>query len=215
LSVLSSATQFTDAPVQSFPSCDGTCTSHSQARLSCIRCLRGFGHTLTLRGLQRICKDKRFQTTSLTFATIDSVLASGPSLHSYLATVSHVLPCLPRIVGTLTPQPSTPFLKAVCPFTLIPHLFFHVLHCVSRIDLTPFLISSLMSGPLPGLHFYFLPAFLLYLRADGSWDKGRLPYGRERVVSHEVAAVLGSRLSSKRGRKKQRTRAREREIERE
>jgi hypothetical protein len=106
-------------------------------------------------------------------------------------------------------------LKAVCPFTLIPHLFFHVLHCVSRIDLTPFLISSLMSGPLPGLHFYFLPAFLLYLRADGSWDKGRLPYGRERVVSHEVAAVLGSRLSSKRGRKKQRTRAREREIERE
>jgi hypothetical protein len=91
LSLLSSATLFTpDSGVQSFPMCDGTCIKTPRAHLSCIRCFRGYGRYITLQGLQRICKDKCFQTTSLTFATIDSVLQSGPSLHSYPATV---LPC--------------------------------------------------------------------------------------------------------------------------
>lgn len=74
-----------------------------------------------------------------------------------------------------SPSPrSTPFYKAVRPFTLIPQPFSRVLHCLPRIVLTPTpQLVSLIPGPLPGLHFFFLPAFRLYLRADGSWDKGR------------------------------------------
>ena len=80
VSLLSSVTQFTHVPgVHSFSTCDGTCTRTPGAHLSCVRCFRGYGRSHTLDGLQRLCKDKQFQTTSLTFATIDAVLESGPS----------------------------------------------------------------------------------------------------------------------------------------